>query len=116
MDVAADYLSGGEQQMVAGGARHVGQRKTVAAGRAVRGAGADLDPRTVQSVDLLRRHTSIVIVEHNLDLVLALADRVFALERGAVFHQGPAAPLLTDLEYRNGSCGCDLTERRCNIW
>jgi branched-chain amino acid transport system ATP-binding protein len=32
--------------------------------------------------------------------VLALADRVFALERGAVFHQGPAAPLLTDLEYR----------------
>ena len=43
---------------------------------------------------------SIVIVEHNLDLVLALADRVFALERGEVFHQGPAAPLLTDLEYR----------------
>lgn len=37
--------------------------------------------------------------EHNLDLVLALADRVFALERGAVFHQGPAAPLLTDLDY-----------------
>ena len=35
-----------------------------------------------------------------IDLVLALADRVFALERGAVFHQGPAAPLLTDLEYR----------------
>jgi branched-chain amino acid transport system ATP-binding protein len=50
--------------------------------------------------DLLRRHISIVIVEHNLDLVLALADRVFALERGAVFHQGPAAPLLTDIEYR----------------
>jgi branched-chain amino acid transport system ATP-binding protein len=41
-----------------------------------------------------------VIVEHNLDLVLALADRVFALERGAVFHQGAAEPLLTDLEYR----------------
>jgi ABC-type branched-subunit amino acid transport system ATPase component len=39
-------------------------------------------------------------VEHNLDLVLALADRVFALERGAVFHQGPSAPLLTDLDYR----------------
>src|SRR5688572_15463352 len=37
---------------------------------------------------------SIVIVEHNLDLVLALADRVFALERGAVFHQGPASQLL----------------------
>jgi branched-chain amino acid transport system ATP-binding protein len=43
---------------------------------------------------------AIVIVEHNLDLVLGLADRVFALERGAVFHSGPAAALLNDLEYR----------------
>ena len=50
--------------------------------------------------DQLRQHLSIVIVEHNLDLVLALADRVFALERGAVFHQGQAKPLLTDLELR----------------
>lgn len=34
--------------------------------------------------DQLRQHLSIVIVEHNLDLVLALADRVFALERGGL--------------------------------
>jgi ABC-type branched-subunit amino acid transport system ATPase component len=50
--------------------------------------------------DALRRHVSIVIVEHNHDLMLALADRVFALERGAVFHEGPAGPLLEDLAYR----------------
>jgi ABC-type branched-subunit amino acid transport system ATPase component len=50
--------------------------------------------------DRLRQHIPIIIVEHNLDLVLALADRVYALERGAVFHQGPAEPLLTDLAYR----------------
>ncbi|HWZ41632.1 MAG TPA: hypothetical protein VNY08_25345 [Bradyrhizobium sp.] len=31
---------------------------------------------------------------------LAPADRVFALQRGAVFHEGPAQPLLTDLDYR----------------
>ena len=41
-----------------------------------------------------------MIVDHHLDLALALSDRVFALERGAVFHEGPARPLLTDLEYR----------------
>jgi hypothetical protein len=39
-------------------------------------------------------------VEYNLDLVLALPDRLVALERGAAFYQGPAAPLLSDLEYR----------------
>ena len=41
----------------------------------------------IKVFDRLRLHISIVIVEHNLDLVLALTDRVFALERGAVFHQ-----------------------------
>ena len=50
--------------------------------------------------DRLRGDVAMVIVEHNLDLVLALADRVFALERGAVFHSGPSQPLLKDLEYR----------------
>ena len=50
--------------------------------------------------DRLRGEVSIVIVEHNLDLVLALADRVFALERGSVFHNGPAEPLPNDLGYR----------------
>ena len=64
----------------------------------------EVAPAVVQELfrvfDRLRRHVSIVIVEHNLDLVLALSDRVFALERGAVFHQGPAQPLLTDLDYR----------------
>ena len=63
-----------------------------------------LAPTVVQELftvfDRLRQYVSMVIVEHNLDLVLALADRVYALERGAVFHEGPAAPLLTDLDYR----------------
>ena len=31
---------------------------------------------------------------------LTLRPAVAPLERGAVFHQGPAAPLLTDLDYR----------------
>jgi ABC-type branched-subunit amino acid transport system ATPase component len=53
-----------------------------------------------EAFNRLRKDLSIVIVEHNLDLVLALADRVFVLERGSVLHQGPAEPLLTDLDYR----------------
>ena len=43
---------------------------------------------------------AIIIVDHNLDLVLALSDRTYALERGRVVHQGPSRPLLEDLEYR----------------
>jgi branched-chain amino acid transport system ATP-binding protein len=100
MHVAADFLSGGEQQMVAVARALSGNVKLLLLDEPFEG----LAPAVVQELftvfDRLRRHVSILIVEHNLDLVLALADRVYALERGAVFHEGPAQRLLEDLEYR----------------
>jgi branched-chain amino acid transport system ATP-binding protein len=100
MDVAADYLSGGEQQMVAVARALSGNVKLLLLDEPFEGLAPTVVLELFRVFDRLRRHASIVIVEHNLDLVLALADRVFALERGAVFHHGPASPLLTDLNYR----------------
>jgi branched-chain amino acid transport system ATP-binding protein/branched-chain amino acid transport system permease protein len=100
MDVAADYLSGGEQQMVAVARAMSGNVKLLLLDEPFEGLAPAVIYELFGVFDRLRQHISIIIVEHNLDLVLALADRVFALERGTVFHQGPAAPLLTDLEYR----------------
>ena len=100
MQTPADYLSGGEQQMVAVARALSGNVRLLLLDEPFEG----LAPAVVQELftlfDQLRSQVSILIVEHNLDLVLALADRVFALERGAVFHAGPAEPLLTDLTYR----------------
>ena len=100
MDVAADYLSGGEQQMVAVARAMSGNVRLLLLDEPFEGLAPAVILELFKVFDRLRQHISIVIVEHNLDLVLALADRVFALERGAVFYQGPAQPLLTDLEYR----------------
>ncbi len=100
MDVAADYLSGGEQQMVAVARAMSGNVKLLLLDEPFEGLAPTVILDLFKVFDKLRQHISIVIVEHNLDLVLALADRVFALERGAVFHEGPAQPLLADLEYR----------------
>jgi branched-chain amino acid transport system ATP-binding protein/branched-chain amino acid transport system permease protein len=100
MDVPADYLSGGEQQMAAVARALSGNVKLLLLDEPFEGLAPSVIGELFRVFDQLRKHASIVIVEHNLDLVLALADRVFVLERGTVFHTGPAAPLLTDLDYR----------------
>jgi branched-chain amino acid transport system ATP-binding protein/branched-chain amino acid transport system permease protein len=100
MHVAADYLSGGEQQMVAVARALSGNVKLLLLDEPFEGLAPAVVLELFGAFNRLRQDLSIVIVEHNLDLVLALADRVFVLERGSVLHQGPAEPLLTDLGYR----------------
>jgi ABC-type branched-subunit amino acid transport system ATPase component/ABC-type branched-subunit amino acid transport system permease subunit len=99
-NIAADYLSGGEQQMAAVARALSGNVRLLLLDEPFEGLAPAVVQELFRVFDALRGEASIVIVEHNLDLVLALADRVFALERGAVFHSGPAAPLLKDLDYR----------------
>jgi len=100
LHVAADYLSGGEQQMAAVARALSGNVRLLLLDEPFEGLAPTVVQELFRVFDALREHVSIIIVEHNLDLVLALADRVFALERGAVFHEGPAERLLNDLDYR----------------
>jgi branched-chain amino acid transport system ATP-binding protein len=100
LDVAADYLSGGEQQMLAVARALSGKTRLLLLDEPFEGLAPTVVLELFHVFDALRQQVSIVIVEHNLDLVLALADRVFALERGSVIHRGPAKPLLEDLALR----------------
>jgi ABC-type branched-subunit amino acid transport system ATPase component len=100
VNVAADFLSGGEQQMLAVARAMSGKVKLLLLDEPFEGLAPNIVKDLFKVFDQLRGSTSIIIVEHNLDMVLALADRVFALDRGAMFHEGPAQPLLSDLAYR----------------
>ncbi len=99
-NTAADYLSGGEQQMLSVARALSGDVRLLLLDEPFEGLAPAVIEELFVVFDRLRQHLPILIVEHNLDLVLALADRVFALENGSVFHEGPAQALLNDLDYR----------------
>jgi ABC-type branched-subunit amino acid transport system ATPase component len=100
LDTPADYLSGGEQQMVAVARALSGHVRVLLLDEPFEGLAPAVIEELFEAFDKLRGEVAMVIVEHNLDLVLALADRAYVLERGSVVHQGAARTLREDLDLR----------------
>ena len=100
LDTPADFLSGGEQQMVAVARALAGHVRVLLLDEPFEGLAPTVIEELFTAFDRLRTELAIVIVEHNLDLVLALADRAYVLERGSIVHEGPAAALRENLELR----------------
>jgi ABC-type branched-subunit amino acid transport system ATPase component len=96
----ADYLSGGEQQMVAVARALSGDTKVLLLDEPFEGLAPAVVEELFEAFDKLRQEISIVIVDHHLDLALALSDRTVVLERGQVQHIGPSRALSQDLELR----------------
>jgi branched-chain amino acid transport system ATP-binding protein len=100
LDSPADYLSGGEQQMVAVARAMYGDVRVLLLDEPFEGLAPAVVEQLFEVFDRLRRDVSIIIVDHHLDLALALSDKTVALERGAVIHTGPSAALRDDLDLR----------------
>jgi ABC-type branched-subunit amino acid transport system ATPase component len=96
----ADVLSGGERQMVAIARALAGDVKLLLLDEPFEGLAPAVTEEIFKTLDALRGEVPILIIEHDLDLVLALADRAYVLDRGQITHEGPAEPLLADLDYR----------------
>jgi branched-chain amino acid transport system ATP-binding protein len=96
----ADYLSGGEQQMVAVARALSGNVRVLLLDEPFEGLAPSVIEQLFESFDKLRHEVAIVIVDHHLDLALALSDRTVALERGQVTWSGASKALRDDTDLR----------------
>jgi ABC-type branched-subunit amino acid transport system ATPase component len=96
----ADYLSGGEQQMVAIARALSGDVRVLLLDEPFEGLSPAVTEELFEAFDRLRHDIALVIVDHHLDLALALSDRTVVLERGAVTWTGASQTLRDDFALR----------------
>ena len=108
----ADYLSGGEQQMVAVARALAGDVRLLLLDEPFEGLSPAITEELFEAFNRLRYEIAMVIVDHHLDLALALSDRTVILERGAVTWTG-ASKLAARRSRTAPSETVDVKEKPC---
>ncbi|HEX3954079.1 MAG TPA: ABC transporter ATP-binding protein [Stellaceae bacterium] len=95
------YLSGGEQQMLTIGRTLMGNPELLLLDEPSEGlAPLVVEAMLVKIRELKAQGLTILLAEQGVEFSLALADRVYVLEKGSVRHSGPAAELRDDTALR----------------
>ena len=84
MDRKAGYLSGGERQMLMIGRAILGSPKVLLIDEPTEGLAPGIVAQLKNTFRELSRKTALVIVEQNLPLVCAIADKVYAIKDGRI--------------------------------
>jgi branched-chain amino acid transport system ATP-binding protein len=96
------YLSGGEQQMLTIARTLMGNPELLLLDEPSEGLAPLVVASLLDNVRALKAEgITILLAEQGVDFSLALADRVYILEKGSIRYTGPAAELRDDTALRD---------------
>ena len=104
-DVLVSRLSHGEQRELELAVALATKPQLLLLDEPMAGLGVTESARMVKLLQELRREVSIVLVEHDMDAVFALADRISVLVYGRVIASGSAAEIRSNDEVKRAYLG-----------
>lgn len=103
----ADSLSHGDQRALEVGLTLLARPRVLLLDEPLAGVGHD---RLPEAIALIRRVTAgrtVVLIEHNMDVVMEISDTVVVMAQGRVIAAGPPAAVRTDSAVRAAYLGAD---------
>ena len=104
-DVVVSRLSHGEQRELELAVALATKPQVLLLDEPMAGLGVTESARMVKLLQELRREVSIVLVEHDMDAVFALADRITVLVYGRVIASGPPSEIRGNEEVKRAYLG-----------
>ena len=107
-DVPAGTLAHGEQRQLEIAMALATRPRLLLLDEPVAGMGADESQRMVQLLRALRGRHTLVLVEHDMDVVFALADRIAVMVYGRVIASGAPEAIRANAEVRRAYLGEEI--------
>jgi branched-chain amino acid transport system ATP-binding protein len=108
IDSIAGDLAHGEQRALEVGLALATQPKLVLLDEPMAGMGPEESQRMIELIQRIRAKVTVLLVEHDMDAVFRLADRISVLVNGRVIASGAPQAIRADAEVRRAYLGDEV--------